>query len=211
MAESDQARDLVVDCMQTLEDHFAAQPDVYVSGKLRLYYDKADSERYVMPSMLFARGIEKKRRFGYWIWKEGKAPDVLFEFLAPRILTTELVKKSLLYARLGLREYYAFDWTGALFDPRLCGFWVDQEEYRPLAPDERGRLQSQILGLELGVEGKWLRFYDLATGQRLRTLREKVQEAEGRAQEEAALRQMAEQRLVQLEEELRQLRAGGRA
>jgi len=71
-------------------------------------------------------------------------------------------------------------------------------EPRPRLRAARGQVHSEVLGLDLVVEGDSLRFYDPATGERLRTHREaeRRQEAAARRQE-AAARMTAEQKARQ--------------
>jgi hypothetical protein len=43
--DSDLHRDLMVDLIQTLEDHFAADPMVHITGNLVLYYEEGNKRK----------------------------------------------------------------------------------------------------------------------------------------------------------------------
>jgi hypothetical protein len=68
-------------------------------------------------------------------------------------------------------------------------------------------LHSDVLGLDLRLEGDTLRFYDPVTGQKLLSHEEIAQawrEAEERARREETARQAAEARIAALEARLRE-------
>ena len=74
--------------------------------------------------------------------------------------------------------------------------------YQPLpARVERGArvVHSEVLGLDLRVDGERLRFRDPATGQDLRTL----QESEALLEQEVAARHVAEAQIAELQARLR--------
>ena len=129
---------------------------------------------------------------------------------------------------MGVTEYWRFDPTGEHFTPPLVAERLVDGEYRPIPieTDADGILRghSAVLGLDICVIPDFkLRLYDPENGQWLRThaeseaaLQEEArlrQTAEDRVQEEARLRQTAEDRAQEearlrqaAEEELRQLR-----
>lgn len=214
MAESDEARDTMIECIQTLERHFAGRPDVYVSGNLLLYYHKGDPTRSVAPDVLVVLGIPKRKRRIYQTWVEGKAPDVVIEISSETTWRRDAFFKTTLYANLGVREYFLFDTSReCLRGGPLLGLALDGPVFVDIEPSQEGRVRSEALGLELFVEraqddeGLRLRFFDPQTGQTLQTPAEAAQAAELRAHQEAEHRQAAEQRAKELEDEIRRLRA----
>ena len=52
---------------------------VYVSGNMMMYYVQNDKRRHVSPDVFFVRGIPNTERNAYFVWVEGKGPDVVFE------------------------------------------------------------------------------------------------------------------------------------
>src|SRR5207244_3000766 len=109
MADSDAARNLMVEVIDMLSEHFAAQPDVYVSGNLLLYYEQGNPRKSVAPDVLVARGIPKHERGTYKVWQEGKAPDVMMELASKSTWRKDVFRKVTLYHSLGVREYFLFD------------------------------------------------------------------------------------------------------
>jgi Uma2 family endonuclease len=205
MAENDLARELMIDCIHTLEDYFEAQSDVYVSGGILIYYKEDDPNRRVAPDVFVARGVVKKKRLLYHRWVEGKMPDVILEIAAGSNWAAELGPRASLYYTLGVQEYYLFDPTGQKFgEGPMFGMARDDAGFASLPPDEHGRLQSAILGLDLFAEqperGDWrLRFFDPDTLQVLKTRQEKLAD-------ERTKREEAERRAAAAEAEVRKLR-----
>lgn len=214
MAEGDAPRKLMVDTIETLETHFAARPDVYVSGNISLYYEKGNPKRCVAPDVLVAFGVEKRERGTYKVWQESKVPDVMMELASLSPGRNDVFRKVTLYCGLGVQEFVLLgEWFR---ESRLLLLRRDGDSFVNVEPDERGRLHSEVLGLELAAEGERLSLYDPATGATLRTPREQAaaaQEqataAQAEARREAELRQSAEQRLRELEAELRRLQGAG--
>jgi hypothetical protein len=94
----------------------------------------------------------------------------------------DLGNKRVLYAGLGVREYYVFDPTGEVIKGQLRGFRLNDGEYIPIIGS---RLQSQVLDIDLVVEQGRLRLYDRNTGQRLLT-HEESEAARRKAEAKAA-------------------------
>ena len=212
MAENDLARELMTDCIHTLEDYFEAQSDVYVSGGILLYYKEDDPRKKVSPDVFVARGVAKKRRLIYHRWVEGKMPDVMLEIASGSTWALDLGPKASLYYTLGVQEYYFFDPTGTKFEVGpLFGMARDEAGFTTLPPDEHGRLQSAILGLDLYAEqqdkGEWrMRFFDPDTLQVLKTRKEKLSDERTKREEAERRAASAEAEVRKLREELQHLR-----
>jgi len=210
MAETDVHRDDMVDVIQMLKDHFADQPDVYISGNLLLFYVEGDRRKHVSPDVFVVRGVEKKDRDNYLVWKEGKAPDVVIEITSKTTRREDQKKKLQLYRDvLEVPEYFQFDPTQDYLKPPLKGFRLVGGEYLPIEP-VAGRLPSEQLGLYLERDGKELRLYDPATGSRLlkrseqRDLAEKGGEAQRHRAETAEAERQAERQRAETAEAERQ-------
>ena len=214
MAETDIHRDDMVDLIETLKDHFAAEPDVYISGNLLLFYEPGNRRKYVAPDVFFVRGVPKlpPRKY-YLLWEEGKGPDVVIEITSKTTRKEDQTKKPILYRDvLRVSEYFRFDPTEEYLKPSLQGSRLEAGQYVPIAPVE-GRLPSAILGLHLERRGTELRLYDPATGRCLPTRAERAREAEAaqqraeqERQREAEARQRAEQERQRIEQENERLR-----
>ena len=55
MAETDYHRDVMLDLIETLRAFYAADPMVYVSGNLLLFYEEGDRRRHVSPDVFVVR------------------------------------------------------------------------------------------------------------------------------------------------------------
>ena len=181
MAETDLHRDDMVDVIQMLKDHFARERDVYVSGNLLVFYVEGDRRKHLSPDVFMVRGVEKKDRDHYLIWKEGKGPNAVIEITSKSTRREDQRKKKELYQTvLRVPEYFQFDPTEDYLKPPLQGFRLVDETYVGIEP-VNGRLPSEVLGLHLERDGTRLRLYDPATGKRLLTAAERNEVAEQRA------------------------------
>lgn len=177
MAETDWHRKLMNNVIETLEDHFAAEPRVYVTGNLLLFYEKGNKRRHVSPDVFVVKGPEKKLRLNYLLWEEGQPPHVAIELTSSSTRREDLGKKFELYRdTLKVREYYMFDPFGDYLKPPMQGYRLRGKEYLPIKAVE-GRLPSQVLGLHLERDGKTLRLWNPGTKAWLPTPSEVVQEA----------------------------------
>ncbi len=195
MAETDAHLNEMVSLLDGLKEHFRDDPQVYVTGNIFLYYfDEAGERQSASPDIFVVRGIEKKSRRIYNLEVEGKAPDMVIELTSINTKTEDLHTKRLIYAKLGVREYFLFDPYGETIRPALRGFRLENGDYSPMMGT---RLRSEVLGLDLTIEGGRLRLYDRKTSERLRTHEESEAErrkVNERASREAASRLAAEEK-----------------
>jgi hypothetical protein len=105
---------------------------------------------------------------------------------------------------LGVAEYWQYHPTGDYLQPRLQGLHLVAGEYRRMAARESAEdglsISSSVLGLELWISERGLRFHDPATGEDVPSLAERREawEREQQARErEQQARQAAETRLAQ--------------
>jgi Uma2 family endonuclease len=208
MGETEVHRDRMVDVIHVLQNFFAADPRVCVSGNLLIFYVPGDKRRHVSPDVFVVRGVPKRQRDNYLIWEEGRAPELVIELTSRSTRKEDLVKKFELYRDvLRVAEYFLFDPKAEYLDPPLQGHRLLGGQYVRIEPGPGGRLPSVVLGLELERVESQLRFYDPATARYLPTPREALLESE-------AARQQAEAEAERLRRELEDLRrrlAGGGA
>ncbi len=197
MAETDTHIKLLIYLREALADYFRDEPNVYVAGTLFVYYQEGDPTKVVAPDVFVVKGVPKRDRRIYQVWKEDKGPDVVFELTSQSTRREDLGPKKGIYEMLGVEEYFIFDPLGEYLEPRLVGFRLAEWGYRRIEGEEP--LVSRVLGLELRVEGDFLRLVDPATGEKLLTPLE-AQEARRRAEAE----------VERLRAELARLRAGDR-
>jgi Uma2 family endonuclease len=177
MGETDLHRQDMIDVIEVLEDYFAADPRVYVSGNLLLFYERGNRRKHISPDAFVVRGVPKlPRRDYYLLWEEGKAPDVAIEITSKTTRREDQKKKRGIYREiLKVTEYFLFDPTRDYLRPPLQGFRLVEGEYMPIAP-VRGRLPSEVLGLHLEKSAEQLRLFDPVTGGWLPTRFERTQQ-----------------------------------
>ncbi|MBA4063008.1 MAG: Uma2 family endonuclease [Isosphaera sp.] len=176
-AETDHHRKLMVSLIDTLDDHFAADPEVYVSGNLLVFYEKGDKRRHVAPDVFVARGVRKGLRPNYLVWEE-KTPDVVIELTSKTTRAEDTKTKRALYeGKLKVKEYFLFDPYEDYLDPSFQGYARVRGKFRPIGFVD-GRLPSDLLGLHLVRDGIQLRLRDPVTDRRLPTPAERAAAAE---------------------------------
>ncbi len=182
MAETDLHRDLMVDCIETLKEHFSAAPNVYVSGNLFVYYRDGVKMKMVAPDVFVVHGVSKKQRRFYVIEQERRAPAFVLEVGSLGTYRQDQGRKKAIYASLlGVQEYYLYIPYGVVEHP-LIGYRLVGDTYEEI-PFVDGRLKSAVLGLELGERPEGLRFYDARARRWLQPPSERALEAEARAVE----------------------------
>ena len=194
MGETDIHIAQIIDLLFALTRYFREDPQVYVAADLLLYYVEGDPKEFVVPDVFVVRGVPKGERRIYKLWEEGRAPDVVFEITSASTRREDLGTKRVLYADLGVKEYFVFDPTGEDLRPPLRAFRLSGSEYQPL----KEPVFSEVLGLELQIVDKHLRLFDPRTGKRLLT-----------PAEADAAREAAEAEVERLRAELEKLK--GRA
>ena len=195
MAETDRHRDLMMDLIFMLKDHFEDVNDVYVSGNLLMYYEEGNIYKSVAPDVFVVFGVSKKERRTYRTWEEGHTPDFVLEVASPSTYTNDITNKKTLYASvLKVQEYYIYDPYGEVY-PHFQGYRLVDNEYQAIEFMD-GRLPSEVLGLELGERDGILSLYDPNRSGWVPPPKTRVLEAEARATQEANARQHAETELA---------------
>ena len=234
VAESDFQLTPIAYARDALRDYFRSRPDVYVAANLFIYYEEGNREAAVAPDVFVVLGVPNHDRHTYRLWEERKVPHFVLEVTSRRTWREDQGRKRELYRTLGVSEYWQYDPTGDYLQPRLQGLHLVAGEYRRLAAkasaEHRLSMSSAVLGLELRVSERGLRFHDPATGEDVPSLAERreawerEQQARERAewgwqraeqerrraeqerQQERQARQQAEARLAELEALLREQR-----
>ena len=219
IAEGDHQRTPLAYAIDRLRHYFRNRPDVYVSGNLLIYYQEGNPRASVAPDVFVVLGANSADRCTYLLWEEPKAPDFVLEITSCSTRHEDQVIKRDLYRSLGVREYFLFDPTNDYLKPPLQGLELVARDYRRLPARELVEgglaLASAMLGLELRVTERGLRFHDPHIGEDLPNYAETAQwrerparlEAKSLLAQETAARKAAEARVAELEARLRQ--AGG--
>ena len=216
LAENDWQLRTIFGAFGALDVRYSGRRDVYVSSDLLIYYEEGTPRKSVAPDVFVVFGAANHKRNVYKLWEEPKAPDFVLEVASKNTWREDLGRKRVLYAELGVREYWLFDPKDEYFDPPLQGLVLRERAYRALpALMENGArtIRSDVLGLDLRAESGELRFRDPATGQYLKTLpeatRSEVEATTALAEERAARGEAtkalraAEARIAELEARLR--------
>ncbi len=210
MAASDLHLEILIWLLQTLKAHFAARPDVYVSGDILTYYTEGDPRAVVAPDVLVSFGIGQKQRHTYKVWEEGKVPDFVMEFSSKTTYQNDLTDKKELYAALGIPNYLLYDAEALYLPSPLMGFQLVKGVYVPVPPGVEGSIHSDVLGLDFHIRERRLAVYDPVSEQWLQTPAEhhaaRAENAETRAAQETIARQKAEIARQEAEKELEHLR-----
>lgn len=195
MAETQKHVRQIINALDALTWRFHDDPELYVMGNMFVYFlDALGTLRRVAPDVFAVRGVTKEDRRVYAVEHEGKAPDFVIEFTSKKTKNTDTSKKLKIYSWLGVKEYFLFDPLGDYLKPRLIGYELAGGQYARMNL-LKSRLHSNVLDLDLAIDGDDLRFNDPRTGEWLLT-HEEVQMArqlaQAQAQREAAARQFAE-------------------
>ncbi len=168
--------------------------------------NRADARR---PDLLIAFGVSPEKyeeNNGYISSEQGKPPDFVLEVASESTAETDTGVKRDDYAALGIPEYWRFDHTGEYHQTRLAGDRLVDGRYEPILTEGTGDGIEQGYSPALNLYIRWdhgqLVFIDPATRAPILT----YEDQQARADSEAALRQQAEERVRQLEEEIRRLR-----
>lgn len=202
LGETDAHRREILAIIAMLELYFAANPNIYISGNLMLYYEEGEPSSVVSPDVFIVKGVPKHERRTYKLWEERQPPAVVFEITSRSTRLEDKGSKRELFAMLGVREYFLFDPLAEYLKPPLQGFVLENDELVSMESEAGGSLISQELGLRMYRDGSYLRLIELATGQPL--LRPADLDAARRAAEERA--RTAEEEIERLRAELARLR-----
>ena len=196
LGETDVHRREILEIIAMLEQYYADNADVYISGNLMFYYEEGNPGAVVSPDIFVVKGVPKRERRVYKLWEEGQPPAVVFEITSRSTRLEDRGMKRQLFAELGVREYFLFDPLGEYLKPPLQGFRLADDELAPVESEASGALISQELGLRLQRDGTYLRLNNLASSQPLL-----------RPAELDRARRAAEERASAAEEEVQRLRA----
>jgi Uma2 family endonuclease len=201
-------RDATLDLIAMLKARYLAEPDVYVSGNMMMYYVEGDPEKWIAPDVFVGFGIPKlPEREIYQTWREGKGPDVVIEVTSRTNARADQRWKFALYRDvIKVGEYFLFDpREKTLAGASLTGYRRAGRVYQPI-PKTAGRLTSKLLGLHLEAAGEQLRLYDPRRATYLLT----PAEMGAALEQESIARAAAEAEIKRLKREIEDLRRARR-
>jgi len=126
---------------------------VYLSNDLAVYYP---NEPMFAPDLFAVVDVEIHERMKWVVSDEGKGLDFVLEVHVAGDRKKDFEQNVERYARLGIPEYFIYDFP----HKSIRGYRLPPggRVYKPILP-QVGRWSSQVLGLEILLEGKKLRFY----------------------------------------------------
>jgi Uma2 family endonuclease len=162
---------------ELLHRYYAGNRMVAVHSNMFVYYVEGDRTQVVCPDVMVALGVPfRVTRRSFMTWEEGKGPDTVIEVTSRDTRREDQREKLVLYRDvLKVREYFLFDPLHEYLEPSLQGFRLVRRQYKPIAM-HAGRLPSEVLGLHLERDELDLRLFDPATGLRVPTGAEILQE-----------------------------------
>ena len=191
----------------------SAHPKALVAANILVYPEKGNNKKSLAPDVLVAFGIGTHNRSSYLVWEEGKPPAWVLEVASKSTQAKDRKRKLCDYAEMGVQEYWLFDAKGDVYPhgtPRLQGLKLENGEYKPLdsqVVNGKRMIHSEVLGLDVRVDGELLRFHDPATRKDIRHRSEieadeelalaATEHAQAEAKQEAAQRKTAEARAQQ--------------
>jgi Uma2 family endonuclease len=166
MGEGDWHRIWMNSTIERLQRYFAGQR-VYVAGNMMIYYVEGNAECCICPDTFVARDCEPGHRTVYRVWEDGPMPDFAFEISSESTWREDRSTKLQLFARLGIKEYVMYDWSGRWLKPALQGFRLAAGNYRAIEGDTKTGFALPHLGVTFRLDGSALTMLETATGKLL--------------------------------------------
>lgn len=217
MGETDLHRDWMFRLLEIFRQRYRDQ-QVYIASDLLVYYEEGAPSKFVVPDCFVVLDCKPGRRRTFQTWNEKRVPDVVFEVTSRGTSSIDIVDKPVIYERMGVQEYFLYDPTASYLEPPLQGYRMTNGSLHQIA-EANGRLRCETLGVELFLRDDDLVIVDMKTGVEQLTkadaeelAREQAQrkqvEAQRKHEQELEARLIAERRVRELEEKLRQLESG---
>ncbi|MCS6831033.1 MAG: Uma2 family endonuclease [Armatimonadota bacterium] len=229
MAESPEHLHVMLSLIATLQAYFATRQDVYVGGNQFLYWIEGNPRQRVALDVYVVFGVPRRPWRATWkVWEMGKAPDVIIELTSPSTASEDLGRKYQLYQRLRVEEYLLIDVKHEYLKEPLNLYRLMEGEYQRVpnqrTPSEEWRAHSELLGLTLvltpGETGYQVRLWEpqgdrwllnpLEVAEQYELAQQQLLDMKRRFAQEAQTRARLEERVRELEEELRRLKEGSR-
>jgi Uma2 family endonuclease len=167
--ESTQHRIAMNVLIRSYQHYRGEQTNYFVGGNMFVYYSREQVKHrdFRGPDFFVVLDVDGTiDRPGWVIWDEGgRYPDVIIELMSPSTAHIDLGAKKQLYDQtFGIKDYFVYN----PFDATSFQGWTRSNGFQPIAPDARGWLWCNSLGLWLGpwegsiqrISMNWLRFYD---------------------------------------------------
>ncbi len=180
LAETDDHRDELAEIVLTLERHYRARQDVYVSGNLFLYYEEGNPRACKAPDVFVVIGVPKQKRRIYKLWEEDRVPALVIEITSKKTKKEDEESKPEAYAGLGIPYLFLYDPLAEYLEPPLQGFELggDGKYHRIPGPkDGPFACPPARLDLFLDEDGR-LQFREAGAGETVQRVRAALDQAE---------------------------------
>jgi len=133
---------------------------------LNFYQTPDPHEHPLAPDIAVIKGVEYQHLRSWKVGRTEPAPHVVFEIASDETWRKDVEEKPLLYAQMGVDEYFFYDPDGAPKGRRtrrkLIGWQLNQAagQMQEMPTDQQGHLWSQQLESWLVPDGAYLRLYD---------------------------------------------------
>ena len=182
--------------------HFGNPDSTIVLGEVPVGWNVRRRRGLRIPDLIIAFNVNRAaviKNNGYSIDVHGKPPEFVLEVASTNTAENDYTVKRVDYAAFGVPEYWRFDPTnGDRYETGLAGDRLVDGSYQPIEITQTGDTHyhghSDILGLDICWEDTQLRWYDPVAQRYLLTF-----------DETDDARQAAEQRVRELEAEVRHL------
>jgi Uma2 family endonuclease len=159
--EGDAHRKAKRDALDALDGFFRRTArKIYLSSELAVFYP---GEPRFAPDLLAVVDVEPHERMKWVVDHEGKGLDLVIEVHVAGSRTKDHQTNVDRYARLGIREYFLFDRARLRLHAYRLPAAQEGDPSRPRAYQrivpQAGRFASEVLGLDLLLDGTRLRFF----------------------------------------------------
>ena len=163
------------DAKDMLTRRYASDPTIAVFRDLLIIWDIPNLAPHC-PDVYVVRGIRNKQqnRSRFVVADEGVRPAFVIEVVSPRYRKEDRETKVEQYERAQIQEYVIVDrrtQRGQVLE-EVLGYRLVAGRYRPLTPDDDGRILCETVGLWISLREGNIVMEDLQTGERLRTSEE---------------------------------------
>jgi Uma2 family endonuclease len=202
LAESEPHLQCIRWLLDAVEDALQGTPNVSFHGDMFWYSQEGRPDLRRAPDVMVLFGVPMDPiRLSYKAWEHGSiVPAVIIETASAEQQDKLLGELRDDYERLGVREYFVFDWSGDYLEQQLYGFRLGGRGFRSIRASADGWVLSRELNVNLRPEQRMLRFADVQSTEPILTRSEQLA-----AQQRALVSQDA--RLAQQAAELDRARA----
>ncbi len=195
LAESYEHLRAIFNIFSALTQYLMGQQALVLSNQF-LFYSQGYPKLRVAPDVMVIFDVAPGGRPNYKIWEERQIPRVIFEITSPSTRRQDQGLKYDLYEQLGITEYWLFDPKGEWIPEQLQGYQLHRGTYELIEDNI-----SQVLQLELRIEGQYIGFYRLDNHAKLLAPDELFTAFQGEKQARLEADFRAEQAQAQVEQE----------